>query len=41
MLALDNVVFVLTHPELANFHPVRFYIIRSNQVHRGWLPLID
>jgi serine protease Do len=41
MLALDNVVYVLTHPELASFHPLRFYIIRSNQVHRGWLQQIE
>lgn len=37
MLAVDNVVFVLTHPDLATFNPLRFYIIRSGQVHRGWL----
>jgi hypothetical protein len=41
MLSLDNVAFVLTHPDLATFHPLRFYIVRSGQVHRGWLPQIE
>jgi serine protease Do len=41
MLALDNVVFVLSHPDLASFSPMRFYIIRSSQVHRGWLQQLD
>ena len=41
MLAMDNVVFVLTHPDLAGFQPLRFYIIRSGQVHRGWLQQLD
>jgi serine protease Do len=40
-LTLDNVVFVLTHPDLASFNPLRFYIVRSGQVHRGWLQQID
>jgi serine protease Do len=41
MLQLDNVVFVLTHPDLASFNPVRFYIIRGGQVHRGWLQQVE
>ena len=41
MLSLDNVVFVLTHPDLATFSPVRFFIIRSGQVHRGWLQQVE
>ena len=41
MLSLDNVAFVLTHPDLASFHPLRFYILRGGQVHRGGLPPID
>jgi serine protease Do len=41
MLSLDNVVFVLTHPDLASFNPLRFYIIRSGQVHRGWLQQVE
>jgi serine protease Do len=41
MLTPDNVVFVLTHPDLANFGPLRFYIVRSGQVHRGWIQQVD
>jgi serine protease Do len=37
MLSLDNVLFVLNHPDLASFQPMRFYILRGGQVHRGWL----
>ena len=33
---LDNVVFVLTHRDLASFNPLRFYIVRSGQVHRNF-----
>jgi serine protease Do len=41
MLTPDNVVFVLTHPDLASFNPLRFYIVRSGQVHRGWLQQVE
>jgi serine protease Do len=41
MLTLDNVAFVLTNPELPSFQPLRFYIIRNGQVHRGWLQGIE
>jgi serine protease Do len=41
MLSPENVVYVLTHPDLASFNPLRFYIIRSGQVHRGWLQVTD
>lgn len=37
MLTQDNVLFVLNHGELASFSPVRFYVLRAGQVHRGWL----
>jgi serine protease Do len=40
-LSMDNVNYVLTHPDLAMFSPVRFFIIRNGQVLRGWLPQID
>ena len=40
-VTLDNVAFVLTHPDLASFHPLRFYIVRSGQVHRGWLQQVE
>jgi len=39
MVSLDNVQFVLNHPDLATFNPMRFYILRAGQVHRGTLQL--
>ncbi|MFL5241389.1 MAG: trypsin-like peptidase domain-containing protein [Gemmataceae bacterium] len=41
MLTPENVTFVLSHPELASFKPLRFYIIRDGQVHRGWLQELE
>jgi serine protease Do len=41
MLSLDNVLFVLNHNDLASFNPLRFYIIRSGTVHRGWLQQVE
>jgi serine protease Do len=40
-LTLDNVAFVLTHPDLANFNPLSFYIVRGGQLRRGWIPQVD
>lgn len=41
MLSVENISFVLTHPDLASFTPLRFYIIRAGQVHRGWIQGIE
>jgi serine protease Do len=41
MLNSENVVFVVTHPDLASFNPLRFYIVRNGQVHRGWIQQVD
>jgi serine protease Do len=41
MLSPDNVTYVLTHPDLSSFKPLRFYIIREGQVHRGWLQEVE
>jgi serine protease Do len=41
MLSLENVTFVLGHPDLASFNPLRFYILRSGSVHRGYLTASD
>jgi serine protease Do len=41
MLTPDNVVFVLTRPDLASFNPLRFYIVRNGQVHRGWIQQVE
>ncbi len=37
MLTAENVQFVLNHADLASFSPLRFYILRDGQVHRGWV----
>jgi serine protease Do len=37
----DNVTFVLNHPDLASFSPVRYFLIRKGELHRGYLPAID
>jgi serine protease Do len=36
----ENVQFVVTHPDLASFSPLRFFVIRSGQVRRGWFQQI-
>jgi serine protease Do len=38
---IDNVHYVLTHPDLASLNPIRFFIIRSGQIHRGWLQQVE
>jgi serine protease Do len=32
----ENVRFVVTHPDLAKFSPLRFFVIRDGQIRRGW-----
>ena len=41
MLTIDNVSFVLSHPDLQTFTPLRFYIIRNGGVHRGFIQSVD
>jgi len=40
-LNYDNVLFVLNHPDLATFNPVKFFVIRGGQVRRGYLPQLN
>ncbi len=40
-LSMDNVTYVLSHPELATFNPMSFFILRGGQVRRGNLPAIN
>jgi serine protease Do len=40
-LSLENVAFVLTHPDLPSFNPLSFYLVRAGQVRRGWFQQID
>jgi serine protease Do len=41
MVSADNVIFVLNHPDLGSFNPMRFYVLRAGQVLRGSLLLPD
>jgi serine protease Do len=36
-LSTDSVQWVLNHPDLATFNPLKFYIVRGGQIHRGYL----
>mgnify|MGYP000573443729 CR=1 FL=1 len=40
-ITLDNISFVLNHPDLASFSPVRYFLIRDGQLRRGFLPGIE
>jgi len=40
-LTVDNVAFVLSHPDLSHFTPLSFYIVRSGQVRRGFLGQVN
>jgi serine protease Do len=37
MLTLDNVLYVLNHPDRHTFGTLQFYILRSGQIHRGYV----
>ena len=37
---VDNVNYVLNHPDLATFHPIPFYIVRDGQIRRGTISLL-
>lgn len=39
-VSVENVNFVLNHPELATFHPVPFFILRGGQIRRGQLAVM-
>jgi serine protease Do len=41
VLSLDNVAFVLLHPDLSSFNPLSFYLIRNGQVRRGWIQNVE
>jgi serine protease Do len=40
-ITTDNIVYVVSHPDLASLSPLRFFLIRSGQLRRGWLPTLD
>ena len=40
-LSTDNVIYVLSHPELPTFQPLAFYVLRSGQVRKGTLASVN
>jgi serine protease Do len=40
-VSLDNVLYVLNHPDLATFSPLKFYILRTGKVTQGSLASLD
>ncbi len=41
MLSLANVDYVLKHRDLAQFSPLRYWVLRNQQVKRGQFPQLD
>jgi serine protease Do len=41
MVTIENVNYVLTHPELSNFLPLQFHIIRDSRIRQGLLRQIN
>lgn len=41
ILNLENVAYVLGHPDLPTFNPLSFYIVRNGQVRRGWISSVN
>ncbi len=38
-VSVENVNYVLNHPDLATFHPVPFFILRAGQIRKGQLSI--
>jgi serine protease Do len=36
-LNFDNIGFVLTNSDLKSFYPLKFFVLRGGQMHKGWL----
>jgi serine protease Do len=39
-VSVDNVNYVLNHPDLATFHPVPFFIVRAGQIRKGQITIL-
>ena len=39
-VSVENVNYVLNHPDLATFHPVPFFVLRGGQIRRGQLSVL-
>jgi serine protease Do len=40
-ISADNVSFVLNHPDLASFFPLKYFLIHNGELKRGYLPGVD
>ncbi len=40
-LSLDNVAYVVTHPNLGSYLPLKFHIIRGGDLRKGFIPQLD
>ena len=40
-LSMDNVAYVLNHPELGTFSPLSFYVLRGGQVRKGTIAQVN
>jgi serine protease Do len=40
-ISTDNVSFVLNHPDLASFFPLKYFLIHNGELKRGFLPGVD
>jgi serine protease Do len=40
-ITADNVTFVLNHPDLASFFPLKYFLIHNGELKRGYLPGVD
>ena len=40
-ITLDNVTYVISHPEVATFAPIRYFRIRSGKLQEGHLPKLE
>jgi serine protease Do len=40
-ISADNVTFVLNHPDLASFFPLKYFLIHNGELKRGYLPGVD
>lgn len=39
-VSIENVNYVLNHPDLTTFHPIPFFVVRSGQIRRGSLSVL-
>jgi serine protease Do len=40
-ISADNVSFVLNHPDLASFFPLKYFLIHNGDLKRGYLPAVE